>query len=248
MASSALLAVNDITRQFGGVTALKRVTFAVAPGEILALIGPNGAGKTTMFNIIAGSLPPSAGEIRFKGRAIKALAPERRCRLGIARTFQIPRPFLPMSVADNLRVGAIFGHHKPSRDVDGVVDLLVERLDLKRWRDAPAETLPLGARKKLELARALSTGPDLLLLDEVMGGLSPGEIGEVMSLIRSIRQEGITVVFVEHVMRAVMGLADRIIVLRQGEIISEGAPEAVSNDPKVIAAYIGGGLVASPRA
>jgi len=248
MAASALLAVSDITCRFGGVTALKEVTFSVTRGEILGLIGPNGAGKTTMFNIIAGALAPSAGEIRFKGRPITALAPETRCRLGIARTFQVPRPFLPMSVADNVRVGAVFGRHRFARDVESVVDLLIERLELKRWRDAPAETLPLGGRKKLELARALSTGPDLLLLDEVMGGLSPGEIGEVMSLIRSIREEGITIVFVEHVMRAVMGLADRIIVLSQGEIISEGAPAAVSNDPKVIATYLGARPDARPRA
>lgn len=240
MSASPLLQVDQVSRRFGGLTALNDVSFSVQKGEILALIGPNGAGKTTLFNIIAGTFPPSSGHVSLEGERIDSFTPEKRCHAGVSRTFQIPKPFLPMSVRDNIRVGAIFGGHVSKTAEAALVDSLMERLNLTRWADEEASTLPLGARKKLEVARALATKPKVILLDEVMGGLTPGEVNEVIALVRSIRDDGVTIVFVEHVMRAVMALAERVVVLAQGELISVGTPEQITADPKVINAYLGG--------
>lgn len=242
MIASPLLQVDQVSRRFGGLMALNDVSFSVKQGEILALIGPNGAGKTTLFNIIAGAFPSSSGHISLEGRRIDAFSPERRCHAGVARTFQIPKPFLPMSVRDNIRVGAVFGGHVAKSAEAALVDNLMERLALTRWANEEASTLPLGARKKLEMARALATNPKVILLDEVMGGLTPGEVNEVIALIRAIRDDGVTIVFVEHVMRAVMALAERVVVLSQGELIAVGTPEQVTADEKVISAYLGGAV------
>lgn len=234
------LALRGLDKRFGGLQAVQSVDFDVHEGEILGLIGPNGAGKTTLFNLIAGLLKPTGGSITLAGVRIDRMKPNQRCRLGVARTFQIPRPFAALSVRENIEVAARFGRLAGAKTpVSERVERILRQLHLDAWADAPSASLPLGGRKKLELARALATGPRILLLDEVMGGLAAAEVDDVMALIRGIRAEGVTVVLVEHVLRAVMGLADRIVVVNQGRVICVGLPEEVVRDPDVIAAYLG---------
>lgn len=237
-----LLKGESITKKFGGLLVLKDVNFEVYRGEILGLIGPNGAGKTTLFNIISGLFPPTSGKIIFEGRDITGLKQHHICKLGIARTFQLIRPFNNMSVLENVMSGALFGR-------DGTVSMekareralfVLDFVGLKK-RDVPAKSLTLHEKKMLEIARALATNPKVLLIDEVMAGLNATEIEDTMKLIRKIRDElGVTVIWIEHVMRAVMSLAERIIVLAYGVVIAEGKPEEVANDQAVIEAYLGG--------
>jgi len=237
-----LLKGESITKKFGGLLVLKDVNFEVYRGEILGLIGPNGAGKTTLFNIISGLFPPTSGKIIFEGRDITGLKQHQICKLGIARTFQLIRPFNNMSVLENVMSGALFGR-------DGTVSMekareralfVLDFVGLKK-RDAPAKSLTLHEKKMLEIARALATNPKVLLIDEVMAGLNATEVEDTMKLIRKIRDElGVTVIWIEHVMRAVMSLAERIIVLAYGVVIAEGKPEEVANDQAVIEAYLGG--------
>jgi branched-chain amino acid transport system ATP-binding protein len=234
-----ILTVEGVRKSFGGLGVLNNVSFAAHSDETLGLIGPNGAGKTTLFNIIAGALSPSGGRVCLEGRDITRLKPNARCRLGIARTFQIPQPFVNLSVLDNVAVALEFGRHGRSSQHRERALAWLQRVRLDRWAQAPASALPLGARKKLELVRALATGPRVILLDEVMGGLSPEEADEVSAIVRALRDEDIAVVFVEHVMRAVMNVADRIVVLHQGHIIASGAPRQVAQDAQVIEAYLG---------
>jgi ABC-type branched-subunit amino acid transport system ATPase component len=241
-----LLTIDGVQKNFGGLVVLDGVSFEAYSDETLCLIGPNGAGKTTLFNIIAGALPPSAGCIRLDGHDITRLKPHVRCRMGIARTFQIPQPFAALSVLENVEVALEFG--RGSGRGGDAAHALLERAGLTRWMHAPAAELPLGARKRLELVRALATEPRLILLDEVMGGLSPEEVDEVAAIVRGLKAENIGVIFVEHVLRAVMSIADRIIVLHEGRLIANAAPAEVSRNPAVIEAYLGGALdaVAQP--
>jgi branched-chain amino acid transport system ATP-binding protein len=234
-----LLSVNGVSKRFGGLTALDRVDLDVAPGEIWGVIGPNGAGKTTLFNMIAGVLSPDAGSIALAGQSIRGLSVDAVCRLGIGRTFQLVRPFLGLSVEDNVIVGSLLRHAKVGDARERAHDLL-RRVDLYGRRAETASSLTLSDRKRLEVARALATEPKVLLLDEVMAGLRPTETDRMVAALRDLnRDTGIAIVLIEHVMRAVMALADRILVLHHGAAIARGTPEAVIRVPAVIESYLG---------
>jgi branched-chain amino acid transport system ATP-binding protein len=234
-----LLEVEDVSKSFRGLRAVARATFAVERHTVSALIGPNGAGKTTLFNLIAGVHRPDQGEIRFRGRAIGGLPPHRVCATGIARTFQLVKPFAELSVLDNAVVGALHGE----RTVAGArarARAVLERLGLAAKASVVASHLTLAERRRLEVARAVATRPSLLLLDEMMAGLRPPEIDELVAVLRDVqRDEGITVLLTEHVMRAVMALADQIVVLHHGEVIARGGPDAIVRDPAVLGCYLG---------
>ncbi|MGE0314107.1 MAG: ABC transporter ATP-binding protein [Lautropia sp.] len=234
----SLLEVRGLGRRFKGLVAVSDVSFDVEAGSITALIGPNGAGKTTTFNMIAGALPPSAGSVRFDGRDIVGLAPERLCRLGIARTFQIVRPLTGMSVIENVMVGGLNRGSNLKVARTAARDLL-ERVGLGPKANAPAATLTLPDRKLLETAKALATGPRLLMLDEVMAGLRPAEADRVVEVLRAMQRDGLTILLIEHVMRVVMAIAQRVVVLHHGELIAQGDPSTVVADPAVVACYLG---------
>jgi branched-chain amino acid transport system ATP-binding protein len=241
---SALLAVDSVSKRFRGLVAVDRVAFEVPAGGIFAVIGPNGAGKTTLFNMIAGIFPPDGGSINFAGERIDGLPPDRICRLGIGRTFQIVRPFLALSVEDNVIVGALLHRHRVDAARMHAHDVL-RRLDLYDKRAQLASSLTLPDRKRLEVARALASDPKLLLLDEVMAGLRPTETDRIVGILQEINREtGLTILLIEHVMRAVMALASRILVLHHGAAIAEGSPQAVVCDRAVIDSYLGAEAVA----
>lgn len=234
-----LLSVDGVSKRFRGLLAVDRVSFAVDAGEILAVIGPNGAGKTTLFNMIAGVLAPDEGTIAFAGERIDGRAPDAICRRGIGRTFQIVRPFPALSVEDNVVVGALLRHHDVLSARRHALAVL-ERLDLIDKRTKPAATLTLPDRKRLEVARALATDPKVLLLDEVMAGLRPTETDRMVAILAGLsRESGLTIVLIEHVMRAVMALASRVLVLHHGAAIAEGPPAAIVREPAVIQSYLG---------
>src|SRR4029079_1779626 len=236
---TALLSVNGVTKQFRGLLAVDSVTFDVAGGEIFAVIGPNGAGKTTLFNMVAGMLAPTSGSITFAGERIEGLAPDKICRRGIGRTFQIVRPFPALTVEDDVIVGALL-HRRDLDDARQHDSNVLRRLDLHVKRNQTASSLTLPDRKRLELARALATDPKLLLLDEVMAGLRPMEVDVVVATLRELNREtGLTILLIEHVMRAVMALAGRLPVLHRGAAIADGAPDAVVRNPAVIDSYLG---------
>jgi len=232
---------NRVTKYFGGLRALYNISFTLDVGEILGLIGPNGAGKTTLFNIIAGTFPPSSGSIRFKSEDITFQGPRQICHKGISRTYQLVRPFSSLTVYENILVGLYFG--KPETRDTGSMERdayeLLQLTGLLQKANIPAKNLTLVGRKQLEIARALATRPKVLLLDEAISGLNPTETETMMGLIRKIQSRGITVFMIEHIMKAVMGLSDRILVLNFGELIAQGTPDQVSKNKDVIEAYLG---------
>jgi branched-chain amino acid transport system ATP-binding protein len=234
-----MLQVNSISKSFRGLRAVQDVSFTVPQGEIVGLIGPNGAGKTTIFNMIAGVYAPDSGAVLFQEKQIHALRPDQICAAGIGRTFQIVKPFAGLSVLDNVMVGALLRERTTAASRALSVQIL-DRLGLGAKRDQPASSLTLPDRKRLEVARALATRPKLLLLDEVMAGLRPTECDQIVAVFRELnRAEGLTVLLIEHVMRAVMALAGRIVVLHHGEVIAQGTPEEVVRDKAVLECYLG---------
>ena len=236
---TALLSVDSVSKRFRGLVAVDNVSFDVREGEIFAVIGPNGAGKTTLFNIIAGAMAADLGTISFAGESINALSPDEVCRRGIARTFQLVRPFPALSVEDNVTIGALLHRHDVG-EARQCARQLLRRLDLFDKRERLASTLTLPDRKRLEVARALATEPRLLLLDEVMAGLRPTEMDRMVAILQEInRESALTMLVIEHVMRAVMALANRVLVLDHGVVIAEGAPQAIARDPVVVQSYLG---------
>jgi branched-chain amino acid transport system ATP-binding protein len=235
----ALLEVERLTKGFGGVLAVSGVSFTLEAGELLGIMGPNGSGKTTLFNLIAGALRPDRGRIRLRGQDIAGLAPHRICARGVARTFQLVRPFAGLSALDNVRVGCLYGRRRGATTARTEALRLLALVGLEGRATTPAAALTLMDRKRLELARALATGPDLLLLDEFMAGLNPAETAAAMALIRRLVDDGTTVLMVEHIVWALMDLARRIVVLSAGEKIADGPPAAVAADPRVVDVYLG---------
>jgi branched-chain amino acid transport system ATP-binding protein len=236
-----ILEGKGLTIRFGGLTAVSNVDFSVEQGEIFGLIGPNGAGKTTLFNLISAALRPQAGSIRFKGEEITGLKPYRICRMGLARTFQVVKLFGNMNLLDNVVLAAAFGRERRIGRVKAEKDAaeLLEFVELPVGEEMLAKELTLGRQKRLEVARALATQPDLLLLDEMMEGLNPTEVAKAMALVRKIQARGVTVIMIEHVMKAIMSVCERIMVLHHGAKIAEGTPSQVSADKTVIEVYFG---------
>ncbi len=235
-----ILQVKEVSIRFGGLQALSDVSFELSPGEIMGLIGPNGAGKTTLFNVINGVYPPTSGEVVFRDEKITGLPSYEVARRGLARAHQVVRPLNDLTVRENVMVGACFGRERHSRGAAAAVaEQALAQVGLRDRAEQMAGNLNVAQKKRLELARALAAHPYLLLLDEVLAGLNPSEITEMVETVRRIRDEGITILMIEHVMQAVMSVSDRIIVLDYGQLIAGGKPEEVASNPQVIEAYLG---------
>ena len=239
-ASTVLLDIGHLSKSFGGLKAVQDVSLQVPQGSLTALIGPNGAGKTTLFALMSGFIRPDSGSVRFAGQDITGQTPERNARLGMTRTFQIVQPFAAQTVRDNIAVGAHL-HLAPRREALAHAEAVAEQVGLAPQLDKLASDLTVAGRKRLELARALATRPRLLLLDEVLAGLNPQEIADMIPVVRGIANSGVTVLMIEHVMQAVMSLAEHVWVLAQGQLIASGSPAQVTSHPAVVEAYLGHG-------
>jgi branched-chain amino acid transport system ATP-binding protein len=238
--TAPLLELNAVTKRFGGLPAVDNLSFSVREGEILGIIGPNGAGKTTLIGLIGGAIPTTGGTVSYQGRTIGRFSPHARSRLGIARTFQVTQPFVGLDVRENVLVGALFGRADLGRgEALRVADEVLARVGLSRKARLKGDQLTVADRKRLEVARALATNPKLLLLDEVMAGLTPNEVDQAVELIREINRAGVTVLVIEHIMRAIRGVSDRVLVMHHGRKIAEDSPDVVLADPRVIEAYLG---------
>jgi len=234
----SILNVTNLNKRFGGLTAISKLSFELGEGEILGLIGPNGAGKTTVFNCLSGFHTPDTGEMIFSGKSLLGMQPYQVCQAGLARTFQIVKPFLTISVLDNVMVGAMIRETSIKKAREASMEI-IQWAGLGPMAHKEAEGLPLPLRKRLEMARALATRPKLLLLDEVMAGLNPTEVSEIIELIREVNQKGVSILLIEHVMQGVMALSERVLVINYGSRIAEGTPVEVVKNEKVIEAYLG---------
>jgi branched-chain amino acid transport system ATP-binding protein len=234
----SILNVTNLNKRFGGLTAISKLSFELGEGEILGLIGPNGAGKTTVFNCLSGFHTPDTGEMIFSGKSLLGMQPYQVCQAGLARTFQIVKPFLTISVLDNVMVGAMIRETSTKKAREASMEI-IQWAGLGPMAHKEAEGLPLPLRKRLEMARALATQPKLLLLDEVMAGLNPTEVSEIIELIREVNKKGVSVLLIEHVMQGVMALSERVLVINYGSRIAEGTPVEVVKNEKVIEAYLG---------
>ncbi len=235
----SILSVAHLTKTFGALRALNDVTFDVAEGEILGIIGPNGAGKTTLFNVILGMHRPDSGDILLRGRSIRYLLTHQICRLGITKTSQIVRPFLTLTVRENVLIALMFGQNLSKKESDKRADEILDFLNIADVRNLPPSVISLPKRRRVELARALGTGAEIILMDENLAGLNPKEVEEGMEIIRGLKRRGKVLLVVEHVMQAIMGVCERLVVLSYGEKIAEGLPHVVCNDERVVESYLG---------